>query len=205
MTLPTTTPPTLEGLKITGVTPFWSPADARDEELAQAHALLLALSAGYETCAESGQGGPAFDTLTYPLKARALDGIATLIALAQHHSDAAHFALPSRTEQPVGKCGEWGARLSAYQTAKARLDEHCATSTPADPDGCKAYENKTDELAEAHAEAFDALLLTPAPNSAALAYKLELWVHVVGSDCWTNGADLMKQIAADSRRFAEAR
>ena len=24
--------------------------------------------------------------------------------------------------------------------------------TPADPDGCKAYENKTDELAEAHAE-----------------------------------------------------
>lgn len=203
MTLPTTTTPTLEGFKITGVTPFWSPADAHDEELAQAHALLLALSAGYESCAESGQVGLAFDTLTYPLKARALEGIATLIALAQHHSDAAHAARIA--ERPLSNCGAWGARLSAYQTAKARLDEHCGVATPEGTDAIDAYEARTGELADAHAEAFDALLLTPAPNSAALAYKLELWVQVVGSDCWTNGADLMKQIAADSRRFAEAR
>ncbi len=47
------------------------------------------------------------------------------------------------------------------------------------------------------------MVLTPAPDQAALAYKLEAYSQVVGGDSWDRGAEMVAQFAADAKRFAK--
>lgn len=97
----------------------------------------------------------------------------------------------------------WGALLSLYQTAKARLDEHCAQPSPEFDDAeCDAYEAKTDKLATEHADLFVELMLAPAPDAAGLAYKMAAYANVVGGDAWDRGAEMVAQLAQDARNLA---
>jgi hypothetical protein len=97
----------------------------------------------------------------------------------------------------------WGSLLSRYQTAKARLDEHCALPSPEfDDAGLDAYEAKTEKRANAHADLFVELILAPAPDAAGLAFKMQVYADVVGGDAWDRGAEMVAQLAEDARNLA---
>lgn len=83
--------PALKDLKINGTSPFGSHADGVDERLAEARALLALLSGAHNVCEEVGPArADAFLELRSEIVGRALEGIGTLIALAQYHNDCAH-------------------------------------------------------------------------------------------------------------------
>lgn len=195
------TTPTLEAFKINGVTPFWSAGDAHDECLAQAHAITLCLSAAHDS---SEDGNDTFDTLTHTLKARALNGVATLLAMAQHQADEALASRTNRSEMPPAEDSrDWAMLTFAYELATRRLDEH-----PIDRSECGspeniAHETETARLADVRAEAFDALMLAPAPNRKALAYKLAAWRDMVGGDAWHSGDKIAQRLADDAARLAD--
>lgn len=191
--------PTLEAFKINGVSPFWSPADASDECLAQAHAITLCLSAAHDSCED---GNDTFDTLTPKLKARALDGVATLLALAQHQADEATACRSEQREAASPQdANDWAMLVFAYELAKKRLDEH-----PTDKSKCGSPENiaheaETARLADAQADAFDALMLAPAPNRKALSYKLAAWRDFAADELWRTGREISQQLADDAARL----
>ena len=97
----------------------------------------------------------------------------------------------------------WGTLKSAYETASARLDEHCAIRSPeVGDDAIDNYETKTGVLADARADALTDLILFPAPNCKALAFKLRAYDAVIGGDSWTRGSELVAQLAADAAWLA---
>lgn len=82
--------PELAKLKINGVSPFNSNRDGVEQRLAEAHALLTLLSGAHNVCEEAGpELADGFDNLRHEISARALEGIGSLIALAQYHHECA--------------------------------------------------------------------------------------------------------------------
>jgi len=80
----------LRTFAINGATPFWSHADGVHERLAEASALLTILASGYRNAEEyKGTSEPEIEisltTMNHAIVASALEGIATLINLAQYH------------------------------------------------------------------------------------------------------------------------
>lgn len=83
--------PNILDLKINGCTPFLSHGDAASERLADAYAILAVMSQAFEGAHEAaclGDKRETIDNMSYNLVARALDGVASLVAYAQHHIDA---------------------------------------------------------------------------------------------------------------------
>ncbi len=80
----------LKALRINGASPFYSHADGVSERLNEAHALLTVLSSTYGD-ADDYHNHPnveiSLTTMNYTIVQRAFEGVATLIALAQHHYD----------------------------------------------------------------------------------------------------------------------
>ena len=95
--------PALSDLKINGATPFWSHRDGASARLAEAYALLTMLRGAHDVCEEVSEqmkvekigdqwvSGPdyadAFKNIRHEIQGRALEGVATLIALAQYQAD----------------------------------------------------------------------------------------------------------------------
>lgn len=198
----------IEGFRINGVSPFWSPADAADAQLEQAHALLTLLSGAHRVCDDiTSDQADQFDNLRHGITASALDGIATLIALAQFQTDEARRTRQLAGAQPIEPtpCPVWDSALAAYAIASERLAGHerePACKAKAGTPECDAYEAHTDLLANQHAVALIAMVLTPAPDRDALATKVETYAKVVGGDAWDRGDEMIAQIAADTRRLA---
>lgn len=87
---PQTELPKLAAVRINGVAPFLSASDGASERLAEAYALLSLLKGAHEVCEEVGPlHADAFATIRHEIQGRALEGIGTLIALAQYHLDCA--------------------------------------------------------------------------------------------------------------------
>lgn len=86
---PVSAPNILE-LKINGSTPFLSHADAANDRLADAHAILLVMSQAFEGAHEAGflsETRETIDHLSQRIVARALDAVSNLVAYAQYHID----------------------------------------------------------------------------------------------------------------------
>lgn len=189
----------LSQFKLNGTTPFWSAADSADQCLNEAHALLTLLAGAHDVCEEiTTEQGDAFDNLRHGIKSQALDGIAKLIAIAQYQSEVAHDERAARNSAP-----KWIALRDAYLTAKADTAAHCATKcAPHDTPECEAYEAETERLANAEGAAFEALMLFPAPDAKALAFKTEVFTAMTRGEEWHNGHDLLSQLTTDAKRLA---
>lgn len=84
--------PNILNLKLNSVTPFLSHRDAVNDRLADAHAILLVMSAAYQDAQEGiGDECPreSIATVSPGLIAKALDAVSNTIAYAQYHLDAA--------------------------------------------------------------------------------------------------------------------
>lgn len=82
--------PDILELHMSGMTPFLSHGDAANERLGDAHAILQILSQAFEGAYEASQQEGSRETIALMnqrIVARALDGVASLIAYAQHHLD----------------------------------------------------------------------------------------------------------------------
>lgn len=202
MTTHTHYPPRLEAFSINGARPFWSPADAADQQLGQAHALLTLLSGAHDVCEVAGtDNSDAFDNIRHEITSAALDGVATLIALAQFQLDAASAERAGR-HQRAGDGREWSKLVAAYETAKAHYDANNAAPCDAafgTPE-CEAAETLTNKIVNAFDAAADKLLRHPAPDQHALAYKLALLATEPFAGMHRHeSAAYAVQIAADSR------
>ena len=90
---PETELPKLSAVRINGVSPFYSARDGASDRLAEAFALLTVLKGAHDVCEEAGEdAADAFATIRHEIHGRALEGIGTLIALAQYHLDCANAA-----------------------------------------------------------------------------------------------------------------
>lgn len=179
---------TIAQFTINGTTPFHCAASSADQCLAQAHALLTLLAGAHDTCqAASEDVADSFDNIRHEITARALDGIASLVGFAQHFTDEADRKRAERKATPE----RWAQLVQDYETASAAL----ANSTATD-------DETTDRMADAQTDAFDAMMLAPAPNAAALAYKLAEFRKITGGDSWHTGEAILAQIEADARRLA---
>jgi hypothetical protein len=77
--------PALGSLQVNGTAPFWSHPDGARERLDEAYAILMLLQGAHQVCAEVGDNAAdAFATINHELSARALRGVASLIALSRH-------------------------------------------------------------------------------------------------------------------------
>lgn len=77
-------------LKINGVTPFLSHPDCVNDRLSEAHAFLMVLSAGFLDADDALSDPKQRETITGlrpRIIAQALEGVAALVAYAQHHTD----------------------------------------------------------------------------------------------------------------------
>lgn len=86
----TWTPKSLKALSINGMTPFHSHTEGVNERLREAHALLAILASTYGNADEYSnhpQVEISLATMNFSFAQSALDGVATLLALAQHHYD----------------------------------------------------------------------------------------------------------------------
>jgi len=96
----TWTPKSLKALSINGMTPFSSHTEGVNERLREAHALLTILASTYGN-ADEYRDQPYIEisltTMNNSIVQSALDGVATLIALAQHHYD--HVAKVDREKR----------------------------------------------------------------------------------------------------------
>lgn len=97
---------------------------------------------------------------------------------------------------------EWKRLRRDYGIAKAALNAHT------EPKGYAfgsaendAHEAETERLANAQADAFDALMLHPAPDLTALAHKLAVHSGFLQGDNWHKGAEIAEQLAADAARL----
>lgn len=86
--------PRLADFRINGVAPFWSAPDNAEQCMSEAHALLTVMSAAMEDSEyivgqqiDAGQRDSNFGSLRASIQARAVDGVARLIALAQYSAD----------------------------------------------------------------------------------------------------------------------
>jgi hypothetical protein len=87
--------PALADFKINGVAPFWSPGDGVDERLSEAHAILTMFADRHQLAEDLYADRPdERGDIREEIKARAIDGVKTLIALALYHSDCADAAKP---------------------------------------------------------------------------------------------------------------
>ena len=204
----------LTTFKINGTTPFWSPGDVADTCLSQAYALLALLAGANEVCDsvrdEPCEHGEPFDNLCHSTHARGLDGIATLIAFAQFNTDAARekrAPAPAQTDDESDTLDQWAQAVTRYLEAKQAAERHSADVTSRSPafgtPENVADEETTERLADEQANAFDALMLTPAPNRKALAFKTSALSTFLGGDEWHNSAQIIEQIAADAARLAD--
>ena len=83
-------PVTLANTNVNGTTPFWSPEDGANDRLNEAHALLTVMARGYRAAQDAGGAvADEFGLQRHQVTAAALEGIATLIALAMHQTAAA--------------------------------------------------------------------------------------------------------------------
>lgn len=91
--------PPLCDLKINGVRPFYSHGGA-SERLAEAYRLLTMLRSAHDVCEAAEPAiADAFDNVRHEIQGRALEGIGTLIALAQYHLDCADSDRRQRSAQ----------------------------------------------------------------------------------------------------------
>lgn len=80
--------PHLEQLRINGIAAFLEPESDVSYRIEEAHALLTILAAAYRVCDDADERDT--DTLLSlrpGIISRGLEGIATLLALGQHHAD----------------------------------------------------------------------------------------------------------------------
>ncbi|KZY55398.1 hypothetical protein A3736_01865 [Erythrobacter sp. HI0063] len=95
---------------------------------------------------------------------------------------------------------DWDTLCRNYERAKSAVDAHHAIGNP-HPFGsaeCNLQEATMETLATAQGDAFTALMLFPAPNAAALAYKLATQLTFLGGDQWHESSAIAKQLAADA-------
>ncbi|MEN8859010.1 hypothetical protein [Qipengyuania flava] len=189
----------LTQFSINGVTPFYSPGDTGDSCLAEAYALLQLLAGAHQTCEEAGaDAADSFNNIRHEITGRALDGIGTLIALGLSQYDA-HRRGTKGNSDPA----RWVALSDAFASAHAAMLAHEAlpdNSKCGSPDNL-AHEDKTERLATAQAEAFDAMMLEPAPNRAALAIKMRAYHDISAADGWDNGGKIAAMLASDATRL----
>jgi hypothetical protein len=99
---------------------------------------------------------------------------------------------------------DWKEVLQAFCDAKARLDQHSAASPKAafDAPETLAYEETTGILADDFDHTATRLLLTDAPDLAALQLKLDVLASAELTDSvWNKRAEFARQVAADGRRL----
>ena len=81
--------PTLGDVRVNGITPFMGPSEDLPARFEEAHALLTFMASAYRVCDEAGlEKADALHNLNSDVKAKALEGIATLLALGLHHQEA---------------------------------------------------------------------------------------------------------------------
>lgn len=112
------------------------------------------------------------------------------------------IAAGEAVQAPGIAVNEWEALCRRYEDAKAAVDAH------KEPEGTVcgspeniAHEAETERLANAQADAFDAVMLTPAPHAPALAYKLAINSSFGAGELWHRGAEIAEQLAADAARL----
>lgn len=184
----------LSQFDINGTNPFWSPADSADECLSQASALLTLLAGAHEVCEQTtADEADAFVNIRHHITGRALSGIGSLIALAMHQQDVAREERAAKASAST-----WFELRDAFLTAtadeKAQGRNDAAFGTPE----CEA----TARLANARTEAFRAMMLHPAPNGKALAFKTEAFTELTDGDAWDGGREMLDQLTADAKRLA---
>lgn len=81
--------PCIRDFKLNGTSPFRNHANSADQRIEEAHALLLTLSAAFASADDAKERTPGEVRPT--IVAQALQGVATLVALAQHHTDVHAF------------------------------------------------------------------------------------------------------------------
>lgn len=94
----------------------------------------------------------------------------------------------------------WQSLCRDYEQAKAAVDAHMAIGNP-HPFGsheCDEQEATMEALATAQGDAYNALMLFPALDAAAVAYKLSTQFAFLGGDHWNENAEIAKQLAADA-------
>jgi hypothetical protein len=189
----------LTKFSINGVTPFHSPGDTGDSCLGEAYALLQLLAGAHQTCEEAGtEAADSFDNIRHEITGRALDGIGTLIALGLSQYDAHRENMKGNTNP-----SRWVALRDAFTRAHAAMIAHEALPDNSDcgsPENL-AHEDTTERLATAQAEAFDAMMLEPAPNRAALAIKMRAYHDMGAADGWDNGGKIAAMLASDANRL----
>lgn len=112
------------------------------------------------------------------------------------------IAAGEAVQAPGIAVNEWEALCRRYEEAKTAIDAH------REPEGTvfgspeqQAHEAETERLADAQSDAFDAVMLTPAPHAPALAYKLAINSSFGGGEAWHKGAEIAEQLAADAARL----
>ena len=189
--------PSLEAFKINGVSPFWSPADAADEHMAQAHALLTLLAGAHGVCDQiDTDSADPFDNIRHGITARALDGIASLVAIAQYQTDVATARHGAKQDDP-----EWQSLVSTFEAAKSELDEWNKVK---DNSVCGSHENREHEartaaLCDVFDTAVSRLILTNAPDAEALRYKLQILALPTFTEMhFSEAGEYAKQVAYDA-------
>ena len=106
----------------------------------------------------------------------------------------------------------WDAAVAAEREARAAMDAfhalHVEPAEAAHDAGTASFEHVS-EMEEryglytsAHAEAIDAVILTPAPDWAAVAKKLELGLADNAFDASEEADDMLRVVLSDVRRLA---
>ena len=82
--------PTLQDVSVNGIRPFMGHLDDLPARLDEAHALLTFMAQASRVCDDAGrEASDALRNLNPEVTSRALEGIASLVALAVHNRDAA--------------------------------------------------------------------------------------------------------------------
>lgn len=112
------------------------------------------------------------------------------------------IAAGEAVQAPGIAVNEWKALCRRYEDAKAAINAHKEPegTVCGSPDNI-AHEAETERMANAQADAFDAVMLTPAPHAPALAYKLAINSSFGAGELWHKGAEIAEQLAADAARL----
>ena len=94
----------------------------------------------------------------------------------------------------------WQSLCRAYDEAAEAMKAHEAIKNPHryDSPECEAHEAETERLAIAEGEAFDAMMLHPAPDTAALAFKLAAQSSFTKGQHWPTADKIAARLAADA-------
>ncbi len=97
---------------------------------------------------------------------------------------------------------EWERLRADYEAAAVSMQNHIQPRGHAFGSAENdAYEAETERLANIQADAFDQMMLHPAPDPSALAYKLTTQSAFLQGDNWHKGAEIAAQLAADGKRL----